>query len=131
MSKILQSQRGVVAGDVGNCDMISKCGTWSKGWLKVLREQIILWKGGTGAYKLPLMVTTDHPFLWKFIRFLQTEEVLTKTTDEQITSGQTLKLEKQDQKNRTLRIQTIMADYDNRELLDYMRGISYNLGMPV
>jgi hypothetical protein len=73
----------------------------------------------------------DHPSLWKFIKFLQTEEAWTKTTDEQITAGQTLKLEKQEQQSRTARLQNILADYANREILDYLRGISYNLNMPV
>lgn len=71
----------------------------------------------------------SHPSLWKFLKFLQLEEGNTITTDAQITGGIIVRREKQDQMNRTARIMTIMSDYRNRSILDFLRGISYNIAI--
>ena len=72
----------------------------------------------------------DHPSLWKFLAFLQTEEqTVVAAKDEQITAGQNTRHEKREQKSKSLRLKTIVDDYRNRPILDFLRGISYNIDL--
>ena len=73
----------------------------------------------------------EHPSVWKCITFLQTEEDLVRTTNEQITAGQTIRKERKEQKKRTERIQAIVRDYNNRDRLDFLRAVTYNFNMNV
>lgn len=73
----------------------------------------------------------DNPTLWKCLAFLQLEEDWCRTTEQRVLGGQDVKLEKADQKRRTRRLQDIIPAYGERPIQDYLRGVSYNIAMPV
>ena len=69
----------------------------------------------------------DHPSVWKCMQFLQVEEQWSRTADEVITGGGKPRKERREQKTRTTRLRTIVQDYPNRNILDFLRGITYNI----
>jgi hypothetical protein len=73
----------------------------------------------------------DHPSIWRFLRFLQREETLSRLTREQIVAGQNPRKEKRDQKRRTQNLRTLSEDFENRNIEDYLRGVAYNIELDV
>ena len=69
----------------------------------------------------------DHPSIWRCIRVLQKEEVLANTIVEQIRGGQEGRKEKVEQKTKSRRLKLLMEKFQNLPVLDYLRGVSYNL----
>lgn len=75
-------------------------------------------------------LTGHHPTIWKFLTFLQKEELLQRSISEKVTAGNDTRYESEEQIKKTQRLQNIVRDYDNRTKIDFLRGISYNISMP-
>ena len=73
------------------------------------------------------LIGASHPTIWKFLEILKGEQARNEAIMEQYTAGAEPPRKKKKCKDTALRIQTIVNDFENRELLDYLRGIAHNL----
>ena len=73
------------------------------------------------------LIGAAHPTIWKFLEILKGEQARNEAIMEQYTAGAEPPRKKKKYKDTALRIQTIVNDFENRELLDYLRGIAHNL----
>lgn len=73
----------------------------------------------------------EHPSVWKCIKFLQLEEAWTITKDEMINTGQLIRKERKEQKEKTERLKTLVERFSETPLLDFLRGVSYNIALNV
>ena len=73
------------------------------------------------------LIGASHPTIWKFLKILKGEQARNETILEQYTTGVEPPRKKKKYKDTALRIQTIVNDFENRLLLDYLRGIAHNL----
>ena len=72
------------------------------------------------------LIGASHPTIWKFLEILKGEQARNEAIMEQYTPGAEPPRKKK-YKDTALRIQTIVNDFENREILDYLRGIARNL----
>ena len=69
-----------------------------------------------------------HPSIWHFIDVLHHEQSLNELVLTQVLAGQSAPPQRDNTyKAMTARIQTVVADYDNRPILDFLRGIAHNI----
>ena len=73
------------------------------------------------------LIGASHPTIWKFLEILKGERARNEAIMEQYTAGAESPRKKKKYKDTALRIQTIVNDFENRELLDYLRRIAHNL----
>ena len=73
----------------------------------------------------------NRPTIWKFLQFLQREEQLQRTIIASVTAGNDTRRESKESKARTQRLQTLLRDYGNRNRHDFLRGVSYNITLPI
>ena len=69
----------------------------------------------------------SYPTIWKFLEIFKGEKERNEAIMEQYTAGAEPPRKKKKYKDIALRIQTIVNNFENRELLDYQRGIAHNL----
>ena len=68
-----------------------------------------------------------HPTLWKLIEVLKREESLVSTEIAQVVGGHPAPAQRRRYADSAKRILAIVNDYNNRQLLDYLRAIANNL----
>jgi len=76
-------------------------------------------------------IGANHPTIWKFIDALKTEQNLNEMKIEQYISVQLPNPPRRIYKETAQRIKMVVADYANRTLLDYLRGIAHNFSVHV
>lgn len=67
-----------------------------------------------------------HPSLWKLIQFMKSEQSVTETKMTQLCAGQE-EIVSQQQSRKDARIEAIVSDYKNRDILEYLRGLAFNI----
>ncbi|XP_035231949.1 uncharacterized protein LOC118203773 [Stegodyphus dumicola] len=72
-----------------------------------------------------------HPTIWKFIDCLKKEQNLNSIKIEQYIAGHHPPVSRKVYRDTSLRIQKIVNDYNDRPILDYLRGIAYNFQLQV
>ena len=70
-------------------------------------------------------VSGSHPTIGKLLTMLQREQTLQEVTVAKWEAGEMKKVPKKIQE-RNERIQTLVANYNNRDTLQYLRGITFN-----
>ena len=68
-----------------------------------------------------------NPDIWTIIRAIKKEEALVRMAMGQIAAGVDPPLQKRVYRRINENLFTVVGDYHNRQRLDYLRGISYNL----
>lgn len=74
------------------------------------------------------LVGAAHPTIFKFISCLRQEQSLNEMKIEQYIAGQEPPRGRRQYRDCAARIQRIVNDYANRELIDYLRGLAHNYG---
>lgn len=77
------------------------------------------------------LVGCSHPNIWKFIKCLKKEQCLSEVRVEQHLSGAQPTPSKKVYRDTALRVRRIAEDYENRDIMDYLRGIAYNFQLQV
>jgi hypothetical protein len=77
------------------------------------------------------LIGANHPTIWKFIDALKTEQNVNEMKIEQYISGQQPNPSRRVYRDTAERIKSIVLDYTNRPVLDYLRGIAHNLSLQV
>ena len=77
------------------------------------------------------LLGADHPSLWKFIDGLRREQSLNELKIEQYISGQAPPQSRKKYRELSARILSVVQDYGNRPILDYLRGIAYSVNLNV
>ena len=73
------------------------------------------------------MLGMIHPTIWKFIKGLVRCQKLKDVELELLLAGHPPRPRKTAYVMRDRRIETIVADYANRPILDYLRGLAHNI----
>ena len=68
-----------------------------------------------------------HPSIWKFIEVLQNDSAANHLSIAQQTAGQAVPPQKRKYRVIDQQIADIVGDYGNRNIINFLRGISYNL----
>ncbi|KAH7708927.1 hypothetical protein AAVH_23803 [Aphelenchoides avenae] len=79
--------------------------------------------------KLQAMLQMDHPSLWKFIDSLIHVQKETDFRYEQYVRGDQNVPKRKKYREADERILTIVSEYRNREIIEYLRGIAHNFQM--
>lgn len=79
--------------------------------------------------RLQCELSMDHPVLWKFIDAIKKIQAGRDMHLEQLLSGIRPPVKLKKYRDADARIKSIVADYCNRNLIDFLRGISYNFEM--
>lgn len=72
-------------------------------------------------------VGSHHPTIWAFIAVLQREESKQRVSVQQAIAGQPPTKKRKRYEAVDKRIRNIVGDYNNREFVDYLRGIAQNI----
>ena len=72
-------------------------------------------------------ILSFHPNIWTFLKVLKKEEALKRLEMIQMETGQAPPPQKLRYRESHTRIQAIVKDYGNRNILSYLRGIAHNL----
>ncbi|KAH7712776.1 hypothetical protein AAVH_19879 [Aphelenchoides avenae] len=75
------------------------------------------------------MLLMDHPSLWKFIEALMHVQKDTDYRYEQYVRGDQNVPKRKKLLEADERILTIVTEYRNREIIEYLRGIAHNFQM--
>ena len=73
------------------------------------------------------LLGANHPSIWKFIEGLQKEQSVKDLRIEQYIAGDQLPQGRRIYKDTAARIKVIVADFANRPVLQYLRGVAHNL----
>ena len=73
------------------------------------------------------LIEAPHPTIWKFLRILKDEQARNEAVMEQYTADTQYFRKKKKYEDTALRMQRIVNDFENRDILDYLREIAYNL----
>ena len=76
---------------------------------------------------LKSILGVTHPTLWKFIDGLRRCQKLRDVELEQLVAGRRPPAKRTIYVMRDARIETIVRDFANRPILDYLRGLSHNI----
>ena len=77
--------------------------------------------------KIQCLLGMTHPTIFKFIKGLACSKKLRDVEIEQLLAGRPQRAKKTIYITRDARIRTIVADYANRQIMDYLRGLSHNI----
>lgn len=77
--------------------------------------------------KMQSAVSCKHPNLWKFFNVLKKEQSLNNVAVDQLLGGHTSQPQRKKYKDCNGRITTIVADFCNRDIMDYLKGIAHNI----
>jgi len=80
------------------------------------------------------LVGSDHPSIWKFIEYLQKDQILNQMKVEQLLAGQPLPPSKRKYRDCAERVSRIVGRYNNEwlnagqenGLIGYLRGLAHN-----
>ncbi|KAL3847512.1 hypothetical protein ACJMK2_018418 [Sinanodonta woodiana] len=72
-------------------------------------------------------VSCHHPTIWSFLRILKREQSLSNVNLNQIFGGHLPEQPKKKYKDCSLRIANTVADFDNRDTMEYLKAIAYNI----
>ena len=68
-----------------------------------------------------------NPDIWRYISAIKKEEALARMAIGQVAVGGEPPIQKRVYRRLTENLATVVADFPNRNRLDYLRGISFNL----
>ena len=71
----------------------------------------------------------QRPTIWKFLEALQKEEQLQAKVVESVVAGNDVRKERPQDVKKTRNLLAIVADYQNRDRLDFLRGIAHNFAL--
>lgn len=74
-------------------------------------------------------VTSAHPGFWKFLKALKKEETLSRVHILQAEGGHEPPAQRRRYVDCNARILRIVHDYENREIMHYLRAIAHNIGI--
>lgn len=77
--------------------------------------------------KMQSAVSCQHPNIWKFLNVIKREQSLNNVVIDQLIGGHTVQPPKKKYKDCNARIYTIVEDFINRNLFDYLKGIAHNI----
>ena len=77
--------------------------------------------------KMQSAVSCHHPNIWSFLRILKREQSLNNVNLNQIFGGHLPEQPKKKYKDCSSRIANIVADFDNRDIIEYLKAIAYNI----
>ena len=66
---------------------------------------------------------------WHFLVILRREQALNEVAITQMLAGEAAPTQRPKYRAITQRLQRIVADYDNRPILDFLSGIAHNIQM--
>ena len=72
-------------------------------------------------------ITSFHTNIWKFLQVLKSEQALANVTINQMLAEHAEPSRWKQYQNANERITTIAQEFENRHILDYLRGIAHNL----
>lgn len=72
------------------------------------------------------MIGSYHPTIWKFVAALKNEQAMNEGKIEQVLSGVEFPPAKKKYRDCAERIRRIVAQYENRDLIEYLRGVAHN-----
>ncbi len=72
-------------------------------------------------------VAAHHPNIWKFINCIKKEQSLNEVRFEQYISGEESQKKKRKYRDTADRIQRLVNEYTNNNVLDFLRGIAHNI----
>lgn len=72
-----------------------------------------------------------HPTIWKFIDDLKKEQNLNEIKIEQYIAGQYPPISRKVYRDTAQRVEDIVKNYKNRNILDFIRGIAHNFNLQV
>ena len=70
-----------------------------------------------------------HPNFWKFIDILKREQSLNHVNISQARAGHQPEPQRRRYQDSNRRIENIVQDYHNRNILQYLRGLAHNISM--
>jgi hypothetical protein len=73
-------------------------------------------------------VGSHHPNFWSFVDFIKREQALQQVYLTQALAGHAPQPGRKIYSDLKARVLTVVRDYENRNTLDYLRGIAHNLG---
>ena len=68
-----------------------------------------------------------HPNFWRYLDILKREQCLSKAKLTQLISGQGPPAPRRQYRDAGTRLLAVVSDHENRHILDFLRGIAYNI----
>ncbi|XP_077985938.1 uncharacterized protein LOC144440443 [Glandiceps talaboti] len=72
-------------------------------------------------------VASHHPNIWRFLNILKREQALINVVFNQMIAGESAQPQRRQYQDSAARIHAIVQDFENRHVLDFLRGIAHNL----
>jgi hypothetical protein len=72
-------------------------------------------------------VACHHPNIWKFLEFLKKEQNFNEILIEQYLAGAEPNIQKKKYRDSAKRLHRLVSNFDGNVILEYLRGIAYNL----
>ncbi|XP_042212508.1 uncharacterized protein LOC121875325 [Homarus americanus] len=72
-------------------------------------------------------ITSFHPNIWKFLEVLKMEQALTSIAINQMIAEDPAPPKRKRYQDSTATIATIVEDFENHHVLDFLRGVAHNL----
>ena len=79
--------------------------------------------------KMQAAVTAHHPNFWRFLDVIRKQQAITNLVLHQAEAGAEAAQQRRKYQATARRILTVVQDYHNRPILDFLRGIAYNVQM--
>ncbi|ESN98187.1 hypothetical protein HELRODRAFT_177435 [Helobdella robusta] len=90
-------------------------------------DQFLMFDSNDGWHRaFSELIGASHPTVWKFISSLKDEQALNEGKIEQYVAGANPPPSKKVYRDTAVRIKRIVQDYDNRDRMDYLRGLAHN-----
>jgi hypothetical protein len=72
------------------------------------------------------LLSSSHPSIWNFIDAIRKEQSMNEIRIEQYISGHPVPVGKKKYRDTASRIQTIVSQYADTDVFDYLRGVAHN-----
>lgn len=105
---------------------IWNCHSASKQGLPKTNNSVEGWHRGFST-----LLGVSHPTLWKFIDDLKREQKLNELKIEQYIAGQHPPKSRKIYRDTAQKIEDLVYDYENRDLIDFLRGIAHNFNLQI
>ena len=79
--------------------------------------------------KMQAAMSCNHPNIWSFLRVLRREQSLNNVQLSQLFAGHTPQQPRKKYKDCSIRISNIVSDFQNRDILDYLKAIALNISL--
>ena len=79
--------------------------------------------------KMQSGVSCHHPNIWRFLQILKREQSLNNVNVNQLLGGHMPQAPKKKYKDCATRIVNIVADFENRDIKNYIKAIAYNISL--